>query len=71
MVATGAFALAIKSGKGVASNLDNTVMMTSVNPVKGAKKATSALADDVSMASRSLKKTMNTLKSKMGKMGKN
>lgn len=65
--ATGAFALAMKSGKSVASNLDKTVMMTTVNPLKGAKKASSALRGDVSMASRSLKKTMKSLKSKMGK----
>jgi hypothetical protein len=67
MVATGAFALAVKSGKGVVSNLDKTVMLTAVNPVKGAKKATGALLDDVSVASRSLKRTMKSLKSKMGK----
>jgi MFS family permease len=67
MVATGAFALAVKSGKGVVSNLDKTVMMTAVNPVKGAKKATGAFADDVSSASKSLKKTMKSLETKMGK----
>lgn len=68
MVATGGFALAVKSGKSVVSNLDKTVMMTAVNPVKGAKKASSMLRSDVSMASRSLKKTMKSLKSKMGKL---
>jgi hypothetical protein len=67
MFTTGAFALVMKSGKSVASNLDKTVMMTTVNPIKGAKKASRALRSDVSMASRSLKKTMKTLKSKMGK----
>lgn len=67
MFTTGAFALAMKSGKDVVSNLDKTVMMTTVNPVKGVKKASSALRGDVSMASSSLKKTMKSLKSKMGK----
>lgn len=67
MFTTGAFALAMKSGKDVVSNLDKTVMMTTVNPVKGVKKASSAFRGDVSMASSSLKKTMKSLKSKMGK----
>lgn len=68
MFTTGAFALAMKSGKSVVSNLDKTVMMTTVNPSKGVKKASSALRSDVSMASRSLKKTMKSLRSKMGKI---
>ena len=67
MFTVGAFALAVKSGKGAISNLDKTVMMTSINPVKGMKNASSALRGDVSMASRSLKKTMKSLNSKMGK----
>lgn len=67
MFATGAFALAVKSGKDVVSNLDNTVMMTTVNPVKGVKKASSALRGDISIASSSLKKTMKSLESKIDK----
>ncbi len=67
MIAVGGFALAVTSGKRAISNLDKTIMMSAVNPVKGIKKASGALRSDVSIASRSLKKTMKSLNSKMGK----
>jgi hypothetical protein len=67
MMASGAFALAVKSGKSAISNLDKTVMMTTVNPIKGVKKATSELQNDIVIGSKSLKKTMKSLQSKMSK----
>jgi membrane-associated HD superfamily phosphohydrolase len=68
MFASGGYALAVSSGKSVVSNLDKTVMMTTVNPTNGIVRASNELHDDLSSATRSLKKTMRSLKSKMGKV---
>jgi hypothetical protein len=65
MIASGGFALAVKSGKSALSNLDKTVMTTTINPVKGVKKASRELRNDFTLGSRSFKKTIKSLKSKM------
>lgn len=53
---TGGLALTISSGKSALSNLDKAVMMTAVNPVKGAKKARAEMARSFDYGAKQFKK---------------
>jgi flagellar biosynthesis protein FlhB len=44
---SGGVALSIMTGKDAVSNMQNSVMMTTVNPLKGAKNATNALSSSI------------------------
>ncbi len=56
MFISGGVALSISSGKEVMKNLENTVMMTTVDPVKGAKKAGKELSKSLDAGVSNLKK---------------
>jgi hypothetical protein len=56
MFINGGIALSISSGKQAMKNLESSVMMTTVNPAKGVKKATTELSKTVKDGVKNLKK---------------
>ena len=55
---SGSVSLAVVSGKGVLKSLDDTVMMTAINPISGAKKATSSFGKTLQNINKNSRHTM-------------